>query len=361
MLALCPNNNEVWIYSGCHAPDSKTWVKQYVLKEHDMIVSGIDWCPVTNRIVTASHDRCAWVFVFDGETWQPQTVILRLSRGATRVKWSPDGQKFAVGSSCRFVPVCHYDEELNWWVGKMLRKHKSTIVSVAWHPNSQLLATACTDHKCRVFTAHIPEVDGMEPDPGCFAEAGVFGEVLAEFDSSKGWVEDVAWSPNGSKLAFCGHDSTLTVVHFDLERLGAPPVLQVVHLSGLPLRSLLFASESALMGAGYDMNPAVYLRDAEDNWTFKESLDKAKAKKEETKGSSFGAARAMFAARTSHATKAPVAKQWTQHEATITLLSQYSPPGRPVSHVATSGDDGKLVLWPLASLGLEPDTLAAFA
>lgn len=29
----------------------------FVLKQHDQIVSGIDWSPRSNRIVTASHDR----------------------------------------------------------------------------------------------------------------------------------------------------------------------------------------------------------------------------------------------------------------------------------------------------------------
>ena len=27
MIAVCPNNNEVWIFTGCHNPDSSTWVK----------------------------------------------------------------------------------------------------------------------------------------------------------------------------------------------------------------------------------------------------------------------------------------------------------------------------------------------
>ena len=33
LLALCPNNNEIWIYSGCKNPDPKTWKKEHVLQE----------------------------------------------------------------------------------------------------------------------------------------------------------------------------------------------------------------------------------------------------------------------------------------------------------------------------------------
>ncbi len=29
----------------------------------------------------------------------------------------------------------------DWWVSKWIKKHKSTVLSVAWHPNSLVLAT----------------------------------------------------------------------------------------------------------------------------------------------------------------------------------------------------------------------------
>jgi actin related protein 2/3 complex subunit 1A/1B len=61
--------------------------------QHDLVVSGIDWHPVTNRIVTCSHDRNAFVWNFDSasNSWKPTVVILRINRAAMDVKWSPDG------------------------------------------------------------------------------------------------------------------------------------------------------------------------------------------------------------------------------------------------------------------------------
>lgn len=32
-LAICPNNNEIWIYSGCHQADPTKWRKEAVLTE----------------------------------------------------------------------------------------------------------------------------------------------------------------------------------------------------------------------------------------------------------------------------------------------------------------------------------------
>jgi WD40 repeat protein len=63
------------------------------LKEHDeaQIVTGIDWAPKTNRIVTCSQDRNAYVWKFENGVWTPTLVILRITRAATNVKWSPQG------------------------------------------------------------------------------------------------------------------------------------------------------------------------------------------------------------------------------------------------------------------------------
>ncbi len=39
------------------------------------------------------------------------------------------------------VSVCYFEAENNWWVAKPIRKHKSTILSLDWHPNNMLIAT----------------------------------------------------------------------------------------------------------------------------------------------------------------------------------------------------------------------------
>lgn len=32
-VAICPNSNEIWIYSGCQQPDATKWRKEAVLTE----------------------------------------------------------------------------------------------------------------------------------------------------------------------------------------------------------------------------------------------------------------------------------------------------------------------------------------
>ena len=53
-------------------------------------MSGIDWSPVTDLLVTCGFDRNAYVWRYDAptSTWKPTLVILRINRAATQVKWS---------------------------------------------------------------------------------------------------------------------------------------------------------------------------------------------------------------------------------------------------------------------------------
>ena len=57
--------------------------------QHGGQVSGIDWSPVTDLIVTCGFDRNAYVWRYDtaSQTWKPTLVILRINRAATQVKW----------------------------------------------------------------------------------------------------------------------------------------------------------------------------------------------------------------------------------------------------------------------------------
>ena len=65
-----------------------------------MVVSSLDWSAATDKIVSCSHDRNAFVWTFDVtmNTWRPSLVILRINRAALDVKWSADGTMFFMTS-----------------------------------------------------------------------------------------------------------------------------------------------------------------------------------------------------------------------------------------------------------------------
>ena len=57
MVAVCPNNNEIWIFETTSSPDISKWTKVANLKEHFNIISSLDWHPTTNLLLSASTDR----------------------------------------------------------------------------------------------------------------------------------------------------------------------------------------------------------------------------------------------------------------------------------------------------------------
>lgn len=99
--------------------------------------------------------------------------MLRINRGAICVKWSPLENKFAVGTGSRVIAICYYDDDNKWWASKSIKKPiRSSVLSLSWHPNNYLignillininyafLAAGTSDHKCRVFSAYLKQIE----------------------------------------------------------------------------------------------------------------------------------------------------------------------------------------------------------
>jgi len=330
-IALCPNNNEIHVFGR----KGNDFVLEHKLTEHDQVVTGIAWAPKSNRIVSCSEDRNAYVWRWENNQWKPTLVILRINRAATDVKWSPEENKFAVASGAKCVSVCYFEEDNDWWVSKHIKKHKSTVLKVDWHPNNCLIATASSDFKCRVFAAHIKGVDKTAPDTP-WGKIPAFGEPLTEIDCG-GWVQSVQWSPNGSKLAFVGHDSTLSVADIS----GGSPSVDTVRWNELPFRDLLWIADNKIICCGHDCNPTLF----QDNggWKFSKKLDTgAVAAGGEQKANS---AFKTFQTKVDKGAETVETKLNTKHQNCITWISVYKKAGAAVSQYSTSGLDGNVIIW----------------
>jgi len=334
-IALCPNNNEIHIYG----KSGDEWVREHVLAEHDQVVTGIDWGVKTNRIVSCSSDRNAYVWTLTGAIWKPTLVILRIPRAATSVKWSPLENKFAVGSSAKCVAVCFFDKDNDWWVSRQIKKHKSTVLSIDWHPNNVLLLTGSSDFKARVFSAWIKNIDDKTPPSTSFGDKIGFGDVLAEY-AINCWVHYVSWSPSGNRFAFVGHDSTATFV--DVSG-GAPGDVQTVRLAFLPLASIMFTNENTAIACGHDCLPLV-LTNTGGQWAFS-NLIQMKKDAAETKTGGTKAAFELFKNKVEVGANTNVQSLSTLHQNCITCVNWYQLAGQECKMFSTSAIDGKVVLW----------------
>jgi len=374
-IALCPNTNEVHVYSkrdGFKAP-------VHVLAEHDKIITGIDWAPNSGQIVTCSQDRNAYVWDFSSSTntWAPTLVLLRLNRSATAVKWSPNESKFAVASGARTIAVCQFDKEQNWWTARHIKKPiRSTVLSLDWHPNGVLLAAGSADNKARVFSAYLKEVD-QKPEATVWGSKLPFNTVCGEFSSpSGGWVHAVAFSPSGDALAFASHDASVTVVYPSGPEQ-APQALYSVRLPSLPFLSLIFSSEDTLIGAGHDYEPIQLSGSVSTAWQITKSLDDPSSRSHVAApvraSASGGPGRLTGSAafqtfrqadsRGISSSSSGVAvgasninkggERNTAHQNTITRIKAYEGENSSqVTKITTSGLDGRIVLWNTSGAGI---------
>ncbi|KAB2578533.1 hypothetical protein BFW01_g12447 [Lasiodiplodia theobromae] len=313
-----------------------------VLTGHDKTVTGVDIAPNSGKIVTCSQDRNAYVWEPTAAGWKPTLVLLRINRAATCVRWSPSETKFAVGSGARVIAVCYFEEENDWWVSKHLKKPiRSTITSVAWHPNSVLLAAGSADGHARVFSAFIKGVD-QKPEPSAWGERLPFNTVCGEFlNNTTGWVHGVSFSPSGSALAFAAHDSSVTVVYPSAP--DAPPKA-VLNISTqlLPFVSLQWTAEDTLIAAGYDCE-LYRFQGNEGGWQLVGAL--------ETKAEAAGAgeqeesARNMFRQMDLKGKVKDDTKLHSTHQNTVLMMRSYQEAGGQISKISTSGVDGRVVVW----------------
>ena len=236
----------------------------------------------------------------------------------------------------------------------MIKKpHKSTVLCVAWHPNSQLIATGSSDFKCRLFSAYVEATDDSQ-DMGPLAgeNPASFAEMYHDW-SANGWVHCVDWSPSGNVLAFGAHDSSLHVVTFG----GGAPVTQVVRFTFLPLCTVKFISDAAILGGGHDCNPAVFANIGA-GWAFSEFCDKKPAaeKKAEVATSGAAAARAMFQNKTktgqTQSKESMNDNSWQKHQSPVTFMQQLNPASSTCSEFSTTALDGRIAVWKLPEMDL---------
>merc|ERR1711962_946855 len=345
-LALTRNSKEVKLYSS----NGKGFEEDGKLDQHDLRVTGIDWAPKTNRIVTCSSDRNAYVWVKqDDGTWKHTLVLLRINRVATCVRWSPEENKFAVGSGAKIVSICYYETGMDWWVAKHIKKPlKSTVTSLDWHPNNVLLACGSTDFKVRVFSGFIRDIED-KPKETAWGKKMPMGQLMAEFTNSGmggGWVHAVSFSASGSQLAWVAHASSISVADAEKDML-----VSRLRTDLLPLLTLTWTGPSSLLAAGHNCVPISFSVDS-GSGTISPGV---RLETEQKKGGGGGSSSAMniFKNKDKLGQSENESKLNTTHQNQISELRLYSGDKAQGGTVSSVAGDGKLVLWDLPALKMK--------
>jgi len=354
-IAISPNSPEVHIYK----LTSNDWVLVDVLKQHDLRVTGIDWATKTNRIVTCAADRNAYVWSQDGpeQKWKPTLVLLRINRAATCVKWSPLENKFAVGSGARLISVCYFEKENDWWVSKHIKKPiRSTVTSIDWHANNVLLACGSTDFKVRIFSAYIKDIE-EKPQSTCWGSKMPLGQLMGEWPNSAvgagGWVHDVCFSHNGTRLAWVGHDSTITAVD------GETGTSSYLRTGFLPFLAIIWTDVNTIVAAGHQLTPIMFKVGVSGGVVQLTCVGKVQQSEQRKEQSGISAMK-KFQSLDRHARiiNEEEMELDSHHQNTVTGLKIHTGSKENAVKISSASVDGQIILWNLQSLVRQMKNLA---
>jgi len=327
-LALSLNDENVLIFK----KNGTKWEKTAVLSEHSGKVTGLDWAPQSNQIVSCGADRNAFVWKCENGQWKPELVLIRINRAAICVKWSPKENKFACGTGSRLITVCHYDDENNWWVSKNIKKPiRSSVISITWHPNNYLLAAGTTDCKCRVFSAYIKGLES-KPGPNEWGTRLPFGELLAEYGSlNSGWVHGVSFNEDGTMLGWVSHNSSVGFAR------GGDQTAQITSTRFLPFSDCMWTSRNTFVGVGFDCNPIVFNL-GPNGFEFADKCD------QQQQGGVIKSSMNMWQQMDTKGTTSGTTDLKTKHKNSILEVKPCN------SGFSTCGADGQIIQWSWSSL-----------
>lgn len=156
--------------------------------QHTDVIGSVAWSPDGNKIATASVDGTA--IIWDMATQSPLLTLQKHTHIVEKVTWSPDGtQLITVGT-----PI-DMDNAVRLWdseTGQSLAVFSCVSVSdAAWSPDGNMIAIA---------------------DGNSVRIMDVATQTQVDFYQDVDYVYTVAWSPDGTRLAYGGEDGTLKIV-----------------------------------------------------------------------------------------------------------------------------------------------------
>ena len=263
-VALSKKDNLIYIYSIKDIMKPDTWKLLYTLDSHFQYISGLDWCPATNRLLSCSYDKTSFVWEFSDKKWNPNNVVATTKLGYLCCKWNKRGDKFCEGTSAKQLLIGYFDKKTNWWMGVNIKAHKSSVVTCEIDPTSLFVLSGSTDLRIYVSSCYLPKVDDQFLNDSTKPLAQEFGQVIYEFKTNC-WVNSVAWLPSGNLGIVAGQDATISVINYSEQKS------DVIRCKHSPATSLIPISDTSFLAICYDRNIIEYGKEG-DSWKIKKTI-----------------------------------------------------------------------------------------
>jgi WD40 repeat protein len=176
--------------------------------EDTLSIEGVSWSPDSQKIVAPFYSTTGG---FQGSGWKiwnvatgaQESILYANTQGlSTGLEWSADGTKIAAtalepfynGCACSYIYLWNIptNREALTSINKSFARNEMPIYTLAWHPESQMLASGGADEQI-----HLWDMESVE--------------LLRSYNEHEADVNDLAWSMDGELIASASDDSTIRV------------------------------------------------------------------------------------------------------------------------------------------------------
>jgi len=264
--ALSKKDSTIYIYQIKDLLNIQTWELIHKLQSHTLYISSLDWNPKTNKILSCSHDKTAYVWTYKENKWESSNVVASTKLGYLTCCWNKIGNKFALGTSSNMLLIGYYDEEAKWWTCKPIKKlHKSSVTTVKIDCNSLFVLSGSTDMKVYITSCYM-NFDNKHLNNESKQLIRDFGTVVYKFKMDS-WVNSVNWSNDGNYAFASGQNSNIVVIDYKNDK-----TFLIKHKFS-PINMIIPIENKGFYAVGFDRNIFLYELQ-ENNWNLKEKITK---------------------------------------------------------------------------------------
>lgn len=173
-----------------------------IYRNHSRPVSAVSWSPDGSRIVSGSWDTT--VQVWDVQSGRKLLTYRGFSQEVSCVAWSPDGKYIACGSLDTTVQVRQADSGSRAYIHA---GHTGPVHAVAWSPG---IPSSPSANGWRIASASGAAVHA-DVDNTVQIWNALSGDDLLIYRDHFYFVNAVAWSPDGRKIASASADTNVQV------------------------------------------------------------------------------------------------------------------------------------------------------
>ena len=268
-VAISKKNNMIEIYKINNIKDFSSYKLLYTLSMHNQYISGLDWHSKTNKILSCSYDKSSFVSSYDKnkKNYISENVIVSTKLGFLTCSWNNRGDKFVLGSSNRQLIIGYFNKENNWWIGKNIKCHKSSVTCAKISTNNLFVISGSIDMKVYISSCYIKDVDEQFITNDMKNLIKDFGIVIYEFNMNS-WVNCVNFNEHDIGYA-ASQNSIFVILNFKSDKN------YVVKLKHSPFVKILPKSYNEIYAVDYNRN--IYIYECLDNkWNIKKIINKEK-------------------------------------------------------------------------------------